>query len=180
MLPVVPVTINEDSVRHTFGLIEILVALSNANVDFVVCGGVACILQGVSRTTADLDCCVAMDDANLRRMVDALRPMGFRLRAPEPLDAIFDAARRRAWLDEKQAMVATLVSDVSSVQVDVFLRYPVGYDTLRSQADIVDAHGVRFAVSSKQHLVDAKRAVVPPRVVDQRDIADLEQLLHDK
>jgi glutamate synthase domain-containing protein 2 len=32
-------------------------------------------------------------------------------------------------------------------------------------------------VSSKRHLIEAKRAVQPPRKVDLRDIEDLEELL---
>ena len=36
-------------------LFELMKALSESGVKFVVCGGVACVLQGVERATFDLD-----------------------------------------------------------------------------------------------------------------------------
>ena len=45
----------------TNSVIATLGALSSAVVEFVVCGGVACVLQGVARATHDLDLLVALD-----------------------------------------------------------------------------------------------------------------------
>ena len=42
-------------------VIATLGALSSAGVELVVCGGVACVLQGVARATHDLDLLVALD-----------------------------------------------------------------------------------------------------------------------
>ena len=42
-------------------VIATLGALSAAGVEFVVCGGVACVLQGVARATHDLDLLVTLD-----------------------------------------------------------------------------------------------------------------------
>lgn len=159
------------------GLHTVLTALARADVDFVVCGGVACIAHGVARTTAEVACCVRLDDSNLRRLIGALAPLGFRLRAPEPIDALADADRRAAWIAEKGAMVATLVSERTPIQVDVFLRYPIGFDVLDRDATRVDVAGVPIRVSSKPHLIQAKRQVVPQRTVDRRDIEDLEEII---
>lgn len=64
------------------GLGAILRSMVEQGVEFVICGGVACVAHGVARSTADLDCAVALEDGNLRKLLDAVVPMGFRLRAP--------------------------------------------------------------------------------------------------
>jgi len=154
-----------------------LTALAEAEVDFVVCGGVACILQGVARATHDLDLRIDLDDANLARLVEVARGLGLTPRIPEPLEALLDPERRRVWTDEKRAIVYTLISPTGAFSVDVFLRYPLTFSDLTADADVfeIDHHQIR--VSSKAHLLEAKRAVHPPRKKDLRDIEDLMELL---
>ncbi len=47
---------------------EMLVTLADAGVEFVVGGGVACVLHGVERVTLDLDVAVQMNAPNLDRL----------------------------------------------------------------------------------------------------------------
>lgn len=144
---------------------------------FVVCGGVACILQGVPRATHDLDIRVALEPEDLRGLLGVARGLGLRPRIPEPPEALLDPERRRAWVEEKHAVVYTFVAASGAFAIDVFLQYPVPFDTLLAAADRFDVDGRSVLVSSKAHLVAAKQAVVPPRKVDQRDIEDLLELL---
>lgn len=157
-----------------------LVALADAGVHFVVCGGVACILQGVARATHDLDLRVALVDEDLRQLVAVARRLGFRPRSPEPLEALLDPERRRAWVEEKEAVVYTLQSPSGDFSVDVFLRYPIPFPDLVRDADVVTLDGRAVKVSSKRHLIEAKRAVQPPRKQDTRDIEDLLELLGER
>jgi hypothetical protein len=159
------------------GVNDLLQVLTRARVDFVVCGGIACILHGVQRTTADVDCAVSLTDDSLRRLVEALRPLGFRLRAPEPLEALLNPNRRRAWIEEKHATVATLVSEQSAAQLDIFLTYPVPFDRLKADAMTISTDAGPIYVSSKAHLIEAKSAVKPERTIDRRDIEDLQELI---
>lgn len=154
-----------------------LLALADRGVDFVVCGGVACVLHGVARTTHDLDVSVALDDSNLRGVVDAARVLGLVPRIPEPVEALLDPERRRAWIEEKNALVYTLLAPSGTFALDVFLSYPVDFPGLRSRADRYEIAGREILVSSKADLVAAKRAVRPPRKQDLRDIEDLLELL---
>ena len=48
------------------------VALAKENVRYVVVGGVAVVLQGSPRFTADLDLVVWLDSENARRAISAL------------------------------------------------------------------------------------------------------------
>lgn len=159
------------------GIEKTLLALTDAGVPFVVCGGVACILQGVARATHDLDLRVSLEDEALRRLVPVVEALGLAPRIPEPLAALLDPARRRSWVEEKRAVVYTLNSATGNFALDLFLAYPLSYEELRAEADPVVLRGRTVWVSSKRHLIEAKRAVQPPRKVDLRDIEDLEELL---
>jgi hypothetical protein len=154
-----------------------LAALSGRDVRFVVCGGVACILHGVKRVTADLDIAVHMENRNLLRLVEAARELGLRPRVPEPLEALLDEGKRRQWQEVKQAKVFTLIAPDGVLHIDVFLDYPIAYDELEADAQVVSAGRASFRVSSREHLIAAKQCVDPPRKEDLRDIQDLQELI---
>ena len=53
-----------------------LVALSRAEVRYLVVGGVACVLNGFVRTTEDVDLLVDTEPENVRRLLAALATIG--------------------------------------------------------------------------------------------------------
>jgi hypothetical protein len=55
---------------------SVLAALSRADVRYLVVGGVACVLNGLVRTTEDVDILVDAKPENLRRMLAALEKIG--------------------------------------------------------------------------------------------------------
>jgi predicted nucleotidyltransferase len=59
---------------------EYLKALHDHGVDFVVIGGVAGALHGSPVATFDLDLCTTFDEANLAKILAALRPLDPRIR----------------------------------------------------------------------------------------------------
>jgi len=55
---------------------NVLAALSRAEVRFLVVGGVACVLNGLVRTTEDVDVLVDAEPENVRRLLAALATIG--------------------------------------------------------------------------------------------------------
>jgi len=55
---------------------SVLVALSRAEVRYLVVGGVACALNGYVRTTEDVDVLVDPDPENLRKLLEVLNRVG--------------------------------------------------------------------------------------------------------
>jgi len=53
----------------------LLAALSASQVEFIIVGGLAAVAHGVGRTTFDLDIVYKRTHENIRRLVDAIRPM---------------------------------------------------------------------------------------------------------
>ena len=59
-------------------------ALSKGRVEFILVGGVAATVHGSSRLTQDVDIVYARTDANLKRLVTALKPLRPYLRGAPP------------------------------------------------------------------------------------------------
>ncbi|HEY6104570.1 MAG TPA: hypothetical protein VIV59_01215, partial [Anaeromyxobacteraceae bacterium] len=72
--------------------------------------GVAVVLHGHLRTTADLDLVVSLVPANVRRALAALGGLGFRPRAPVRADDFADPAARAGWAEEEGMTVFSLWS----------------------------------------------------------------------
>lgn len=153
-----------------------ITALARHHVDFVICGGVACLMYGSPRSTADLDLLVNLTDENLKRFVAAMRELGLQPRIPEPMEALLDPAKRANWIEQKNAMAYTLVSPLSPLQVDVFLTYPLTYAEVSSAARVAVVGDVRFRISSVEHLIHAKKLIQPPRDGDLIDLRHLQRL----
>lgn len=70
---------------------EVIARLTQAQVEFIVVGGVSAVLQGVPIVTKDLDVCYRRTPANLARLAKALAPLQPRLRGfPPDLPFTFD------------------------------------------------------------------------------------------
>ena len=63
---------------------EILFALTDAGVEFVVGGGVAAVLHGVERVTLDIDLALDMEPANVEKFLQVMHQLGLQPRVPVP------------------------------------------------------------------------------------------------
>ena len=153
----------------------ILNALSDAGVEFIVGGGMACILQGVERLTMDVDVAVMMQEKNWERLVEVTENLGLIPRVPLNPRSLINPAVRRVVLDEKKAIVFTFLHpDRPSLQLDVFLRPDLAYETLLQDAQWMNLEGRKIQVLNQQKLLALKKAIQPPRPKDLLDIAALE------
>ncbi len=151
---------------------QVIAALNAANVRYLVVGGVAVVLHGHLRTTADLDLVVGLAPENARRAIEALRSLGFVPRAPVPAEQFADAATRRAWVSEKGLTVFSLASAaLRGLEVDLFVQEPFDFDAAWSRAVRVRLDEAIATVASIDDLVALKRASGRP--VDLEDVAAL-------
>lgn len=142
-------------------------ALVRADVDFVVVGGVAVVIQASPRFTRDLDISYATDNGNLERLGALLIALDARLRGVEDdLPFVPDARTLR------HTQMLTLTTRDGDLNLLVDPPGSPGYPALRRHADIVDLDGDPVRVASLEHLIEMKRAA--RRAQDQVDVESLE------
>ena len=156
----------------------VLKALNDANVRFLVVGGVAVVLHGHLRTTADLDLVVELDSENLKRALDALETEGFRPRAPVALRAFADPNTRRSWIESKNLQVFSLWHpELPGFEVDLFVEEPFDFGEAWQRRIEVQLAETIAPVVGLEDLLTLKRTA--GRALDLEDAAMLEALRGD-
>ncbi len=154
---------------------EVLAGLDEANVRFVVVGGLAVVIQGYARLTADVDLVVDLEPANVRRAVDALLARGLRPLLPVNALDFADEATRREWIESRNLEVFSMRDEKNPLLViDLFAREPIPFDELWSRADRVTLGGRAIPVASIEDLIRMKRGVGRPQ--DHIDVEHLEEI----
>jgi predicted nucleotidyltransferase len=154
---------------------QVLGALHRAQVRYLVVGGVAVVLHGHLRTTADLDLVIHLERENVLRAMRALRDLQYRPRAPVPAEAFAERAERERWIREKGLAVFSLWSPAHpTLEIDLFVSEPFDFTAVYARALRVPLERTEATVIALADLIALKRQVGRPR--DQEDIAALEAL----
>lgn len=162
----------------SFQLKPILAALAEANIDYVVVGGLAVILHGHLRATRDLDLVIGLDRANCERAIAALAATGLRPRLPVRFEDLADSEIRADWFLRRNMIVLQLWDPSNELRsVDVFVREPIAIAELMADAVIKHVDGVPIVVASIRHLVRMKEAAARPQDLD--DIAALREIARE-
>ena len=108
---------------------EIIEALNNANVRYVVAGGLAVVAHGYLRLTMDIDLVIDLERGNLLRGLTALEAVGYKPRLPVTNEQFADAGTRESWIRDKNMMVFPLwnPSDINGIVIDVFAKCPLRF-----------------------------------------------------
>ncbi len=153
----------------------VLQALNTAGVRYLVVGGVAVVLHGHLRTTADLDLVVQLDPTNLLRALRSLSEIGFRPRAPVALEDLADPAIRKSWIQEKNLMVFSLWHpDLAAFDVDLFVQEPFDFDEVWERRIDVTLDRTIAPVIGLEDLINLKQEAGRPR--DLEDVCALKTL----
>ena len=104
-------------------------ALESANARYLIVGGMAVVAHGYVRLTVDLDIVLDPEPAALARALEALSNLGYRPRAPVPIEAFADAEHRKRWASETGLAVFSLFSpEHNRTELDLFLECPFDFE----------------------------------------------------
>jgi len=157
---------------------RIFAALEAAGVHYLVVGGVAVVLHGHPRFTADLDLVLALDPANIARAIGALEALGYRPRAPVRFADFASAESRARWIEEKGMVVLSLWSpDLPATELDLFASEPFPFEAAYARALRADLGSVIATVAGLEDLIALKRSAGRPQ--DLEDVRALEALASD-
>ncbi|MEB2314164.1 MAG: hypothetical protein OZ921_19875 [Sorangiineae bacterium] len=157
----------------------VLLALARRQVRYVIVGGVAVVLQGYARLTADLDLVVDLEPAQALSAVEALLALGLRPRAPVDARGFAAPAVRRSWIEDKGMRVFSFWDPTDPLrEVDLFVEHPIPFEDLFARADELSLGGTTVRVASIDDLIALKR--LADRAEDRLDIEALEVIREEK
>ena len=145
-------------------------ALNRAGVRYVIVGGLAVVLHGYVRLTADVDLMVDLAKGPAREAIAALLGIGLRPALPVDPAGFADPAVRRSWR-ERNMVVFNLVDPDAGRAVDLFVEPPIDFEDVWARSDESNYHGVPVRIASIADLIYMKRLSGRPE--DLLDIAHL-------
>lgn len=154
-------------------------ALNASGTRYVVVGGVATVLHGHARLTADVDLVLDLERKAAARAMRALSVLGLRPRVPVNLEDFANERLRESWVRDKGMRVFSLFNpDDPLLAVDVFADHPVDFEGLYERAEVCDIDAVPVRIASIPDLIHLKRLADRPR--DREDVEKLEEILRLK
>jgi predicted nucleotidyltransferase len=151
---------------------ELLAFLEERGVRFVVVGGIAVVIHGFARLTADIDLVLDLEKNNVLRCVDALTTRGLQPMLPVAPADFADHVIRNDWIEHRNLQVFTMRDPRNPMlTVDLFARPPIPFEELWSDAETFALGGRPVRIASLDHLIAMKRAARRPQ-----DLIDLEHL----
>lgn len=154
------------------GMFELIKALADGKVDYVLVGGLAVALQGYQRVTMDVDIVLAMDEANLSRFVACARSAGLQPVIPVSIESIARPELLDQWHREKGMLAFGLrhPSGTSTI-IDILIKPKVPYADLQHDATLISVGPIDIPVASIDHLITMKTGTGRGK-----DLIDIEEL----
>lgn len=151
----------------------VVAALNAAEVRYLIVGGLAVNAHGYLRATRDLDLVMQLESANLRRGLECLFEIGYRLAIPVSVEDFADVSKREAWRVEKGMIVLKLWSDDHRrTPVDVFVYEPFDFSEEFEKACLSELQpGIFARIVSLKALIEMKLVAGRPH-----DLMDIEEL----
>ncbi len=158
----------------------IALALNDAEVRYLVAGGLAVNAHGHLRLTNDVDLVVKLDRANVRAAWSVLEDLGYRPTVPVRVDEFADSATRERWIREKGMQVLPFWSDRHrETPVNVFAAEPFDFD-----AEYAKAYSAELSPDFSVRLVRIETLMrmkqKAGRPMDMDDVQHLRWILEDR
>lgn len=152
---------------------RIFATLGKHSVRYLVVGGVAVVLHGHPRFTADLDLVVALDPPNATAAIHALATLGYLPRPPVSALDFTDPAKREEWIREKDLTVLGLWSpEYPATEIDLFVEEPFPFDLAYERRTCAAIGANSISVASIPDLIALKT-----KAGRSKDLDDIRALL---
>lgn len=154
---------------------EVFRKLGEKKIRYAVAGGIALVLHGVVRFTADLDLIIELSAGNLTKFISVMNELGYKPKLPVKAEDFADPGTRERWVAEKGMKVFTFYHPERQInQIDIFVREPLKFDDIEKELVWIKARDVVIPVVSLTHLKMLKR--IAGRAQDMADIEAIEEL----
>ena len=152
---------------------SIIRALNDAEVQYLIVGGLAVNAHGYVRLTRDVDIVLHLQLENVLCALATFKSLGYQSAIPVPLETFADPKSRETWRSERFMIAMKLWSeDHRRTSIDLFIYEPFDFQREASHAVTFEiSPGVLAPVISFETLIEMKLSAGRPH-----DLLDIEEL----
>jgi hypothetical protein len=155
---------------------ELFEVFEKQKIRYLVVGGVAVVLHGFLRATADLDLMVALDSKNIKKFLALMEKLGYKPRVPVALQDFALPEQRKRWIEEKGMKVFSLIHPKKLTHLlDIFVDEPISFEGAYRRRKRIKVGAGSVSVASVPDLIRLKEKAGRPQ--DNEDIQALKELL---
>ncbi len=149
--------------------------LQEFEVEYLLIGGLAVSLHGVERSTMDIGITVAMQSANLDKLIACAESLKLKPVLPVPLNSLLDITLLKQWHKEKNLQAFALrTEEIAGVTLDILLFPPVGFADMQQRAVRFTVGHTQIKVAAIEDLISLKQSA--GREIDLSDIKHLKKI----
>ena len=158
---------------------DILKALNKNKINYAVAGGVAVVLHGYTRFTADLDLIVELKEGNLEKFFDTMHNLGYRPKVPVTKEEFKDKHKLQVWIDKKNMLVFSFFNLKDHLKiVDMFVTEPIKFSEIKNSLEKIKINNLTVPTIGIRQLRELKLLASRPQ--DLIDINNLEEIARIK
>lgn len=155
--------------------VPLFAALNEGGVRYVAVGGLAIVLHGFARLTADVDLMVDLEPPEAERAMRVLSATGLEPRAPVLAEQFADPQMRASWARDKGMRVFSMWDPTQPMrEVDVFVEHPIDFAGMYERSVTLPVADTFIRIASIDDLIALKR--LAGRAHDMIDIEALEAI----
>ncbi|MEW6221779.1 MAG: hypothetical protein AB1476_00450 [Candidatus Hadarchaeota archaeon] len=136
---------------------KVLRELNARGILYIVAGGIAVNLHGVPRATSDLDILLYLESSNVGKLVDIMKKLGYKPRAPVSFTDI-TLENLEKWVKEKHMKAFSFINPkVPYEEVDIILDHPLDFERVYKRIEFITAKNVSIPLISLDDLIKLKK-----------------------
>ena len=155
--------------------LELFRELQKRGVQYVVVGGLAVVLHGYARATADVDLVLALDETNLARFLKTVQTLRLTPSLPMKIEALCDLAQIDEWVREKHMIAFALRSpSPTAPTIDIIVRPKISFADMYASRVEKTLENVTVQLASIDDLIVLKTGT--GQLEDEYDVLILTEL----
>lgn len=155
---------------------EIIEALEQRSIRYLLCGGLAVNVYGVQRSTGDMDILLDFEEENVLSFLAAIRILKYTAALPLRFEELVDETTRKKHIAERNLIAYSFYSMMRGRMIlDVLVDVPVLFSELWERRELRDYEGTPVSLISREDLIHLKEYA--GREQDKQDIILLSKLV---
>jgi predicted nucleotidyltransferase len=156
--------------------VELFKKLSNNNIRYLICGGLAVNIYGIPRMTADIDILLDFTEENLDRFETTIKLLKYQSMIPLSINTFVSKKERQKAIQEKNLIAYSYFNSQNNyLNLDVLIDVPFAFEELWAMKEERVVDGTVIYIVSVEHLIKLKQYANRKQDID--DVILLSKLL---